>query len=292
MDSSQILVPVDSHCVGRGSALFEVMDIIRTDSGQAFFRASAHIKRLIRSAEIMHMPLPFSEEELCAGMADLARASGYERGAIKVLAYYSQPEFGIIPKNTTVSVAAFIYTIEESLGMGYKECIQPVAAGISSIRKLSNQAFNPHSKVAGHYVNAFHATWEAKEKGYYQPLLLDHRGLVTEGALCNLFTVKDGAIITSKTDTVLLGITRDSVITIAKALDIPCKQADYTPEELLAADEVFVSGSIIRVQPIKSIDGTAIGDGTMGPVTKRVQDVLEEIYCGRDDRFSDWVEKI
>ena len=195
MDAEKIVVPVASHCVGRGSALFEVMDIIQTDDGQALFRGTAHIQRLIASAEIMHMPLPMSEEELMSGMKDVARACGYKRGAIKVLAYYCNPEFGVIPKDKTVSIAAFVYTIEESLGKSYEECILPVSAGISSKLKLSDRAFNPHSKVAGHYVNAFHATWEAVEKGYKQPLLLDHRGIVTEGALCNLFIVAGTAII-------------------------------------------------------------------------------------------------
>jgi len=291
-DAEKIVVSAASHTVGRGSALFEVMDIIKTDRGPALFRGTAHIKRLIRSAEIMHMPLPMSEQELVAGMKDAARASGHERGAIKVLAYYARPEFGIIPKDKTVDIAAFVYTLDESIGMSYEQCIEPVTAGISSILKLSDRAFDPHAKVAGHYVNAFRATWEAREKGYAQPILLDHRGMVTEGALCSLFMVKGGKLMTSKSDEVLLGITRDCVIKIAREIGVPCEQAEYTPSELIAAEEAFVSGSIIRIQPIKSIDGRTIGNGGTGPVTRRLSDVMEAVYCGRDERFGEWIEPL
>jgi branched-chain amino acid aminotransferase len=278
--------------VGRGSALFEVMDIIETKNGAAFFRAEAHIARLMSSAEKMHMRLPYTDKEIVAGMADLARASKLSRGAIKVLAYYCNPEFGVIPKDKTISVAAFCYTLAGSVGMSYEDCILPVTAGISSVRKLNRNAFDPHAKVAGHYVNAFHATWEAIQKGYKQPIMLDESGIVTEGALCSLFMVKGGMLITSKPDSVLLGVTRDSVIRIAEKEGISFKEIDYTVPEILAADEVFVTGSIIRVQPIKSIDGKTIGDGKAGAVTTRIQAVMEEVYCGRDARFASWIEKL
>lgn len=291
-ERNSIVVPVGAHCVGRGSAIFEVMDIISTAGGPALFRGTDHVDRLFRSAEILTMPLPMDKDRIVEGMKDLARSSGLDRGCIKLIAYYCNEDFGVVPSDPAVSIAAFVHTIEGSVGKSYEECILPATSGISSIRKLSNRSTNPHVKVAGHYVNAFFANREAREKGYAVPILLDNNGMVMESSTANLFMVKDGALVTATTEGVLKGITRDSVLRIAAELGVPREERNYTAQELLSADEAFISGSVIRIQPIKSINERALGSGGAGPVTTRLMDIIEAVYRGEDERFADWVEMV
>jgi branched-chain amino acid aminotransferase len=292
VDDTLVAIPVATHCVGRGSAVFEVLDLIATPQGSALFRATSHVNRLFGGAESMRMTLPYTKEELLTGIAQLARASGLESGVIKIVAFYSSTELSLLPNDTSTSVAVFCTPFVETIGKTFKQCLEPVTAGVSRFLKIAPQSFDVHAKVAGHYVNAFHAMHEVKAKGYAQPVLVDLNGKVTEGALCNLFMVKEGTLISCTPESILLGITRDSVIEIASDLGINSVEKYYSVAELLDADEAFFTGSCIRVQPISAIDGKVLADGQTGPVTKRIQGVLEQVYAGEETKFSSWIERL
>jgi branched-chain amino acid aminotransferase len=290
--AESVTVPVLTHSFCRGSAIFEVLDLVETADGPALFRVDEHIERLFSSAERMHMVMPLSKQELHEAIVETARRSNLPRAVIRVMAYYGEPDLAFVPKNTVVSVAVFCFTFSEVIGCTYEEGTRPVEAGITSIRKLSPRTVDVHAKVAGNYVSPFLAKWEAVQKGLSEPILLSEEGFVTEGALCNVFFVREGVLCGARSEAVLGGITRDSIVEIAHDLDIRYEECDLTRADALDSDEAFFSGSCIRVRPIRTINGEPVGEECPGPVTTEIQSELERAYAGRSERHREWLTKV
>ncbi len=287
----QATVPVLSHSLGRGSAIFEVLDLVATPAGPAIFRAGAHVERMFGSAACLHMTMPLTPAQLVEAMKQTVRANGVRDGGIKVLAYLSQVEYGLMPKSLRPDVAVFCYDFARTFGASRSQFSQPISAGVVDIRKLRSTAVPVHAKAAGFYVNGMLARWQAREKGFDDAILLDDAGNVAEAPVSSFFIVKDGAVRTAPLDNVLAGITRDSVVQLARDLGIPVEETDVPAADLAGADEAFFAGTHSRVQPIHTLDGRALAP-CPGPVTSRLQKALQDVYDGGNPRYGGWLEHV
>ena len=285
--AEDVTVPLLCHSFSRGSAIFEVLDCARTGRGQALFRLGAHVERFLNSARLLHMPLPLTRAELEAAVIETAKANGPGECAVKFFGYYGGVEYGLIPEGAEASVAVFCY--DPYAGGRTADLRDPISVGISSVRKISPTAAAVHAKACGHYVNPFLAKWEVTERGYDDVVMLDETGHVAEGALANIFFVSGGAVRTPELRNALPGITRDSVMEVIRGLGLELTECDITPEEALASDEAFFTGSVIRVKPISRIEETVLGAECPGPVTARIRAALEDAYEGRSPDHPEWL---
>ncbi len=284
-------VHVLSHGLHYGTGVFEGVRAYETDSGTAIFRHDDHIARLVRSAALYYMPLPYSAAELRQATHDLLIANGLRECYIRPVAFRGYGVMGLYPLEAPVDVAIAAWPWGAYLGDDSKRV--GIRAKVSSWRRMSSDSFIPESKACGQYLNSVLAKIEATKAGYEEAILLDQRGLVGEGSGENVFIVKDGAIVTpGLCGGILEGITRNSVLTIARDLGIAVVERDVARTELYAADEVFVTGTAAEVAAIREIDDHAIGDGRRGPVTAELQDVFDAAIRGRDPRYAHWLDRV
>jgi branched-chain amino acid aminotransferase len=283
-------VPLLSHSFSRGVAIFEVADVPLTVRGPAVFRLEAHVERFFGSCRLMHMPLRIRRDELAEAVLRTVARNRVWPCAVKFFAYSPDVEYGLIPKKPRISVAVFCYQSHPERKSG--EPVPPVAAGTSTVRKLNPQTVAIHAKACGNYVSPYLATWEVREKGYDEVLMLDESGLVAEGALANAFFAMGGRVRTAPLSKVLAGITRDSVLQLLRDLEIEVAETDIRLEDALAADEGFYTGSTARIVPIGSIDGQPIGGDCPGPITVRIRDALNDAYAGRLPECDHWLAHV
>jgi len=308
-------VPILSHSFSRGSAIFEVMEVVvdkgeapdtggsGTGSRRALFRLDAHVERFFRSAALLHMPLPLGKGELVKAVKETVRENAAAAGGVKFYGYYAAPDLGLIPQEPCAHVAVFCFDLSEALGgsgpptpgapgQAGGQPGRPATAGISTVRKLSPEAAAIQAKAAGYYVNAFLARREAVEKGYDDAIMIDRTGHVAEGPLSNVFFVSDGTLKTPRLRNALAGITRDSVIEVVRGMGLALEEADITPEQAISAEEAFYTGTIIRVKPIRSIEGKSLGASCPGPITRKVQAAVDAAHEGRDPRYRHWLTHV
>lgn len=280
-----------SHSFSRGSAIFEVFDIVLTENGPAFFGINEHIDRLFRSAELMYMELPFTKDEIIDACIKTAKKNNVKSGGTKLFAYYPSIGFTALPDNRQVDIAIFCVDFD-ALNMKQEELSAPVTAGISTFRKMHPEILPVHAKITGSYVNAYLALTEIKKKGYDDVITMDMSGHVAEGATSSIFFVKDKKIKTPKPYNVLLGITRMAVIELVNDSKIQFEETDVSQAELNDIDEAFYSVSIQHIQPIISIDGKKIGDSCPGPVTKKIIALMNELLSGTNKKYEKWLTYI
>jgi branched-chain amino acid aminotransferase len=288
VDLDKANVNIFSHSFGRGSAVFEVFDIVSAEKGPAFFGLHQHIDRLFRSAELVYMDLPLSRDEIINACIHTAKENNVSLGAAKLFAYYSGIEFTVIPQNPQVDIAIFCvdYT---TFGIEQEDLSAPVDVGISSYKKYHPDTVPVHAKVTGNYVNPYLAMMEVKKKGYEDVIIIDVFGNVSEGATASLFTVKEGKIKTAKLNNVLNGITRLAVIDVVKDTDMQVEETDIKSEELNDLDEAFYSVSLEHIKPIKSIEGKKLGSVCPGPYTQKVINAMNDLYSGNSEKSKDWL---
>jgi branched-chain amino acid aminotransferase len=284
-------VHVLTHGLHYGTGVFEGVRAYETEKGPAIFRHQDHIDRLFRSAELYYMPIPYTPAELRQAAHDLLIANGLRECYIRPIAFRGYGTMGLFPLDAPVevSIAAWpwgAYLGEESKGTG-------IRAKVSSWRRMSGDAFIPESKATGQYLNSILAKIEAHKAGYEEAILLDSRGFVGEGSGENIFLVRNNVILTpSLSGGILEGITRNSVLQIARDLGYEIIERDLARTEMYMADEVFVSGTAAEVVPVREIDDHPVGDGRRGPVTADVQRVFEDALRGRDTRYADWLDVV
>jgi len=284
-------VHVLTHGLHYGTGVFEGVRAYETEKGPAIFRHQDHIDRLFRSAELYYMPIPYTPAELRQAAHDLLIANGLRECYIRPIAFRGYGTMGLFPLDAPVevSIAAWpwgAYLGEESKGTG-------IRAKVSSWRRMSGDAFIPESKATGQYLNSILAKIEAHKAGYEEAILLDSRGFVGEGSGENIFLVRNNVILTpSLSGGILEGITRNSVLQIARDLGYEIIERDLARTEMYLADEVFVSGTAAEVVPVREIDDHPIGNGRRGPVTADVQRVFDDALRGRDPRYADWLDVV
>jgi branched-chain amino acid aminotransferase len=288
---AQATTHVLSHALHYGTGVFEGIRAYRGPGGLAVFRLREHVRRLFDSARLYKIPMPVAPEQVFGGCLDVIRANALHECYLRPLAFLGHGPLGVYAKNvpTEVIVAAFPwgrYLGPESLERG-------IRATVSSWRRLHHAAFPTAAKGSGQYLNSALAVREAKEKGFDEAILLDAEGRLSEGSGENLFLVLDGVLVTPGLDaSILPGITRDTVLTLARELGLATEVRPVTRGELTVASEAFFTGTAAEVTPIREVDGYVVGTGRRGPVTERLQTAFFRAVRGEDDAHRDWLTPV
>lgn len=281
-------VHIMSHSFGRGSAIFEVISFHGTGRGSAVFRLQAHIERLFRSAELLEMELPFSKEALCDAVAGTIQRNGLRQGFIKIICFYPEVSFEIIPPESPLSVSVFALDPEQDLGGLGDYFKEGTTVYVSNWRKLDPRTVPIEAKAAANYLNGMVARLEARKNGFKNVIMLDTQGFIAEGGTESAFLVKDGCLLTPSTGTVLKSITRMSILESAREAGIECIEQQLKPELLDSAAEIFLSSTPFKVLPVMQINDRKLPDAP-GPVTRQIAELLNAVIGGNDDRFENWL---
>jgi branched-chain amino acid aminotransferase len=280
-------IHVLTHALHYGSGVFEGIRCYNTVKGPAVFRLRDHIDRLFDSARLYFMEIPYSREEIISACKEVIRANKLKECYIRPIAYRGYGEMGLNPLNCPVDIAIAVWPWGAYLGEeGLKKGIR---VKTSTFQRISSNVIPPIAKATGQYINSILGKLESLHAGYDEAIMLDYRGFVSEGPGENLFIVKKGLIYTPPSNaSILIGITRNSVITIARELGYEVIERDITKNELYLADEVFFTGTAAEITPIREIDGYQIGNP--GEVTKSIQQKFFKIIKGEDERYMEWLD--
>lgn len=285
VDWKEANIHVLSHVVHYGSSVFEGIRCYNTKQGPAIFRLEEHVARLYNSAKIYRMDIPYSQDEFREAILETVKINGLKACYIRPVVFRGYAELGVYPLNCPVEsvIAAWAwgkYLGEEALELG-------VDVGVSSWRRMAPDTMPNLAKAGSNYMNSQLAKMESLFNGYHEAIMLDYGGMVSEGSGENIFLVKEGILYTPPLSSSLLnGITRDSIITLARDMDLEVVEQQIPREMLYLADELFLTGTAAEVTPIRSVDQITIGDGVRGQLTKKLQDSFFEILEGNtEDRY-------
>jgi branched-chain amino acid aminotransferase len=281
-------VHVLTHALHYGIGVFEGIRAYKTADGRsAVFRLREHMQRLYDSAHIVLMEIPFAQEKLEQACIETLKANRLDAGYLRPLAFFGSGSMGVGAVNPVqVVIAAWpwgAYLSEEGLKKG-------IRAKVSSFTRMHVNVQMVRAKVSGQYVNSFLANREAAMSGFEEAILLDTEGYVAEGSGENLFIVKNGVLQTPPlSSAVLAGITRDTVLRIARDANIPVREEKFTRDTMYLADEMFMTGTAAEVTPVREVDNRRIGRGEPGPVTKKVQESFFRAVRGEEPRYREWL---
>jgi branched-chain amino acid aminotransferase len=279
-----------THSLHYGLAVFEGVRAYKTVHGTAIFRVKEHTERLFNSAHIYMMKIPYSRDQIIAAQKEVVRANELDECYIRPIAFYGSEKIGVSPKGAQVHVAIAAWPWGAYLGADALE--QGIRVKTSSFARHHVNVSMCRAKYSGTYANSILANLEATEHGYDEGLLLDVDGFVAEGSGENLFIVKNGCLYEPELTSALIGITRDSVITLAREMGYSVSARRITRDDLYIADEAFFTGTAAEVTPIREVDGRTIGEGRRGPVTARVQRAFFDSVTGKAEKHRDWLTPI
>jgi branched-chain amino acid aminotransferase len=281
---------VMSHALHYGSSVFEGIRSYDTPSGPAIFRLSDHNRRLFASARIYEMQVPYTLEQINAACREVLTRNGLARGYLRPLAYRGLGGFGL-SADTPIDVSVAAWAMGAYLGEGVLE--EGIDACVSSWQRLAPNTIPTGAKAGGNYLSGTLIAREARRLGFGEGIALASTGLLSEGAGENLFLVFDGALHTTPVSAALLnGITRDTLMTLAKEAGIEVVVRDMPREYLYLCDEVFMCGTAAEITPIRSVDGRQVGAGKAGPLTRRMQDLFFGLFDGRTPDKHGWLEPV
>jgi branched-chain amino acid aminotransferase len=279
-----------THSLHYGLAVFEGLRAYNSARGTAIFRLQEHTERLFNSAHIYMMKIPYSRERLMDAQKEVVRANKLESCYIRPIAFYGSEKMGVSPIGSRVHLAIAAWPWGAYLG---PEAIEKgIRVKTSSFVRHHVNVSMCRAKYSGTYANSILANLEATEHGYDEALLLDVDGFVAEGSGENLFIVKNGEICEPELTSALIGITRQSVITLAREMGYAVTARRITRDDLYIADEAFFTGTAAEVTPIREVDGRVIGEGRRGPVTTRLQKAFFDCVTGKSERHSDWLTPV
>jgi branched-chain amino acid aminotransferase len=278
---------VMAHALHYGSSVFEGIRCYHTGNGPAIFRLSDHMRRLYESGKIYRMDIPFEQAELEQAVIDTVRENGLDSCYIRPLAFRGLGAMGVNPKTCPVNVVIAAWSWGKYLG---EEAMETgVSVRVSSWRRAAPDTFPTMAKAGGNYLNSQLIKMEATDDGFDEGIALDHYGFVSEGSGENIFMVRNGVIYTPpSSSSILPGITRHCVVTLARELGITIRQQVIPREALYVADEVFFSGTAAEITPVSKIDNLVIGEGKRGPVTEKIQSAFFDIVEGRAKDTHGW----
>ena len=284
-------IHVLSHVVHYGSSVFEGIRCYATPKGPAIFRLQEHTRRLFDSAKIYRMPLPFTPDQINAACKEVVAANKLESAYLRPVAFRDYGELGVDPRPSPVTVA--IAALNWGRYLGEEALEQGVDVGVSSWTRMAPNTLPSMAKAGGNYLNSQLVRLEAAEHGYSEGIVLDTQGFVSEGSGENIFLIRDGRVITPPVSaSVLPGITRDTVINLARDFNIEILEQQIPREALYIADELFFTGTAAEVSPIRSVDGIKIGAGRRGPITEQLQSAFFDLISGEiEDRWG-WLEPV
>jgi branched-chain amino acid aminotransferase len=284
-------VHVLTHGLHYGTGVFEGIRAYETPQGTGIFRHQDHLDRLFKSAELFYMPIPYSLEELRSATHELIAANELRECYIRPIAFRGYGQMGLNPLDAPVEVSIAVWPWGAYLGEESKQV--GIRAKVASWRRISHDSLIPHAKASGQYLNSVLAKIESLKAGYQEAILLDSNGFVCEGSGENIYAVRDGIVLTPpQTAGILDGISRKSIIQIARDLGYEVVERDIARAELYLADEVFMSGTAAELVPVSEIDDHAIGTGQPGPVTNELQRVFDDALHGRDPRYVEWLDVV
>jgi len=291
VDWDKAQIHILTHTLHYGWGVFEgIRGYHCHDGSSAIFRLKEHVNRLFGSAHIVGIKIPFTQEEISSAILETFRINKLKEGYIRPIVFIGDGEMGIYVKKVDVRVAIAVwswgaYLGDEGLSKG-------IRAKVSSFTRLQVSSQMSKGKVCGNYVNSILAKREIMAAGYDEAILLDTEGYVSEASGENIFMVKNGTIKTTPLTSILAGITRDSVITIAKDKGYSLIEERFTRDELYLADEAFFSGTAAEITPIREVDDRQIGPGHPGPVTKDIQATFFETVKGKIDKYKGWLARL
>jgi len=281
-------VHVLSHALHYGSGVFEGIRAYGTARGPAVWHLDEHLRRLYRSAKLYHLDIPFGVEAVGEGMKDVIRANGLEACYIRPLVVRGYGEMGVNPLQAPVNVIIAVWPWGAYLGEDALE--RGVRIKISSWRRNGQNSLPAAAKATGQYINSVLAKVESLKAGYDEAIMLNEQGFITDGSGENVFIVRGGVLITPPTQAGCLdGITRGSVIQIARDLGYEVREENLVRSDLYNADECFFSGTAAELTPIREVDDRTVGEGHRGPVTKELQGAFFSATKGETERYADWL---
>ena len=283
-------VHVLTHTLHYGMGVFEGVRAYDTVKGTGIFRLQEHTDRLFRSAKIMNMPMPFSKAEINAAQKQAVRENKLKHAYLRPMVFYGSEAMGLRAKGlkTHVIVAAWAwpsYFSPEALQTGIK-------VRTSSFTRHHVNISMCKAKANGHYINSMLALNEALNSGADEALLLDPEGYVAEGSGENIFVVRDGILYTPELTSCLDGITRNTVMTLARELNLTVIEKRITRDEIYIADEAFFTGTAAEVLPIRILDDREIGEGKAGPITRQLQTLFLDQVLGKRAEHGEWIHLI
>ena len=279
-----------THTLHYGMGVFEGVRAYETADGPAIFRLAEHTRRFFNSAKILNMKIPYSPEELNAAQIAAVKENGLASAYLRPMAFLGSEGMGLRAENLQVHVIVAAWTWGAYLGAENME--RGIRIRTSSYTRHHVNVAMCRAKANGNYINSMLALSEAVRDGYDEALLLDVDGYVAEGSGENIFLVINGELHTPELLSALDGITRRTVITLARELNIPVIERRITRDEVYVADEAFFTGTAAEVTPIRELDGRQIGSGRRGPVTEQLQSLYFDHVMGRRDDHPEWLTRV
>ncbi len=280
-------VHVLTHALHYGSGVFEGIRAYKTEQGSAVFRLQDHVERLFDSSKILRLDIPYSKEEISQAIKDTIKINLLENCYIRPLVYRGYNQLGLNPFSCPVKV--MIAAWDWGAYLGEEALVKGVRAMISTWQRSHINSTSAKAKICGNYINSIFANMEAVESGVEEAILLDQNGYVAEGPGENIFWIKNGIIFTPPLTSVLEGITRKTVITIAQSMNYEIKEEFVARDVLYLSDEAFFAGSAAELTPIREIDHHTIGSGERGPISKKIQEKLFAIFRGKEKEYLQWL---
>ena len=287
VDWREAKVHVLTHTLHYGMGVFEGVRAYKAEQGTAIFRLQAHTDRLFESADIMNMDIPFDKETLNEAQLASVRENNLQSAYIRPMCFYGSEGMGLRADNLKVHVMVAAW--EWGAYLGQESLDNGIRVRKSTFIKNDSHPSMYLAKANGNYISSMLALDEAMSKGYDEALLLDSKGYVAEGSGENIFMIKDGVLYTPELTASLNGITRNTIMTLAKETGHDVVETTIKIEQLYDADEAFFTGTAAEVTPIREIDHNSIGNGSRGPITEKLQTMYFDLVHGRLDIHQDWL---
>lgn len=288
--AAEAKVSVLTHALHYGTSVFEGIRAYKTARGPAVFRLPEHTQRLLDSAKILGMPVPYSADEISEAVLETVRQNNHEACYIRPLLWYGAESLGVNPGNNTVHF--MVATMPWGSYLGEDAVREGAKLMTSSWRRSPGDVLPTKAKAGGNYINSVLANQEARDGGFDEALLLDKEGFVAEGSGENIFFLKGGTLYPIAHSVNLLGITRDSVVQLAESLGTKVVPTMATRDELYIADEVFMVGTAAEVSPVSSLDRRPIGSGKAGEFTIRLRELYLKAAAGEVPEFEHWLSYV
>lgn len=274
-----------AHSLHYGTGVFEGVRCYDAEGGPAIFRLEEHVDRLLYSARVIGLPVKYSAEALAEACLATVRANELSSAYLRPLIFFGRDTLGVPPRDCPAVHVVAAWT------WGRYVAADSPRIQISDVVRIHPGSLDPKAKVCGHYVNSLLAVRKAHAEGFHEALLLDHEGKVAECSGENVFASFDGKLVTPPEGNILPGITRETVITLAREMDLEVEERTLELDELLGADEAFMTGTAAEVTPMSSIGETTLTEGA-GPITARIREAYQDAVHGRNPEHQGWLSRV